>query len=89
MSFEIITESLIAAIEARPMLWDKACPDHKDRIKCKTAWDEVCVATNSEYKSFDEGLKDDYCEHNFSDIYYIFYFTFINHQHIFKLSIFT
>ncbi|XP_026477172.1 uncharacterized protein LOC113383139 [Ctenocephalides felis] len=59
-SFEIITESLLAAIEAHPVLWDKSYSMHKDRNECKKAWNEVCLAMNSDFQNFEDSLKNDY-----------------------------
>lgn len=64
MSFEIITESLLAAIEARPILWDKSHEMHKNRIECRNTWNDVCLEMNSEYANFHDSLKDDFRKYN-------------------------
>lgn len=55
----IYPKSLIGAIEAHPIIWDKSI-DNYDRNKSRRAWDEICLKLNADYEKYDEKSKEQF-----------------------------
>jgi len=57
---KIDTELLISLIEERPVIWDKTLDSYKNKNLKESAWKEICIILNRDFKEMEQKQRQDF-----------------------------